>query len=84
MFDLATYGETNGETGTLRAGVVQLNSRPHQALGYRTPAEVFHGDQAVREEESKERRCLPEPVLSSYPGAVGPPQCQPEPQQESS
>ena len=24
--------------------------RPHQALGYRTPAEVFHGAQAVREE----------------------------------
>ena len=41
-------------------------------MGYRTPAEVFHGDQAVREEESKERRCLPEPALSSYPGAVGP------------
>ena len=27
------------------------NLRPHQALGYRTPAEVFHGDQTVREEE---------------------------------
>ena len=39
-------------------------------LGYRTPAEVFHGDQAVRE-ESKERRCLAEPVLPSYAGAVG-------------
>ena len=24
--------------------------RPHQVLGYRTPAEVFHGAQAVREE----------------------------------
>ena len=23
--------------------------RPHQALGYRTPAEVFHGDQGVVE-----------------------------------
>ena len=46
--------------------------RPHQALGYRTPAEVFHGDQAVRGEELKERRCLPKPVLSSYAGAVGP------------
>ena len=34
-----------------------INLRPHQALGYRTPAEVFHGDQTVREEESKDRRC---------------------------
>ena len=32
------------------------NLRPHQALGYRTPAEVFHADQTVREEESKDRR----------------------------
>ena len=40
--------------------------RPHQALGYQTPAEVFHGDQALREEESKERECSPEPVLALY------------------
>ena len=26
------------------------NQRPHQALGYRTPAEVFHGEQEVGEE----------------------------------
>ena len=25
------------------------NQRPHQALGYRTPAEVFHGEQEVQE-----------------------------------
>ncbi len=31
--------------------------RPHQALGYRTPAEVFHGEQGVVEEESNEGRC---------------------------
>ena len=30
--------------------------RPHQALGYRTPAEVFHWEQDVGEEESNERR----------------------------
>ena len=29
--------------------------RPHQALGYRTPAEVFHGEPV--EKELKERRC---------------------------
>ena len=48
------------------------NLRPHQALGYRTPAEVFHGDQTVREEESKDRRCSDGSVLGSYPGAAGP------------
>ena len=35
------------------------NQRPHQALGNRTPAEVFHGEQGVREEESYGRRCPP-------------------------
>ena len=33
--------------------------KPHQALDYRTPAEVFHGDQGVVEEHSKERRGSP-------------------------
>ena len=35
------------------------NLRPHQVLGYRTPAEVFHGAQEVGEvgEESNDRRC---------------------------
>ena len=31
------------------------NLRPHQALGYQTSAEVFHGEQDVRSEDSKER-----------------------------
>jgi len=30
--------------------------RPHQALGYRTPAEVFSGDLVQSDEQSKERR----------------------------
>ena len=30
--------------------------RPHQALGYRTPAEVFNGDSMQSTEHSKERR----------------------------
>ena len=34
------------------------NLRPHQALGYRTPAEVFHGEQEVGE-ESKDGKCSP-------------------------
>ena len=49
--------------------------RPHQALGYLTPAEVFQ--EAMREaingqgDQSKERRCSPEPVLASSAGAMG-------------
>ena len=48
------------------------NQRPHQALSYRTPAEVFHGDPTVREEESKYRRCSDGPVSGSYTGVTGP------------
>ena len=40
--------------------------RPHQALGYRTPAEVFHGEPV--EKELKERRCPDQRVLVSYGG----------------
>ena len=45
--------------------------RPHQALGYRTPAEVFHGEPV--EEELKERRCPDQPVLVSYCRSAGVP-----------
>ena len=38
--------------------------RPHQALGYRTPAEVFYGEPVV--EELKDRRCPDQPALVSY------------------
>ena len=41
------------------------NLRPHQALDYQTPAEVFHGDPTVREGESKDRRCSDRPLLGS-------------------
>ena len=47
------------------------DQRPHQALGYRTPAEVFHGAMNAPGEESKERRNSPERVLISLPGAPG-------------
>ena len=40
--------------------------RPHQALCYRTPAEVFCGEPVVK--ESKERRSSDQPVLVSYEG----------------
>ncbi len=37
--------------------------RPHQALGYRTPAEVFNGDSVQSTEHSRERRWSPSRAL---------------------
>ena len=51
------------------------SQRPHQALGYRTPAEVFH--QAinvqinVQEEDWGQRRCPPESALVSSERSAG-------------
>ena len=45
--------------------------RPHQALGYRTPAEVFYGDQDAVEGDSNGRRCSPEQETQSLAGALG-------------
>ena len=45
--------------------------RPHQALGYRTPAEVFHGDHGVVEGDSNERRCSPGQGTESLAGEPG-------------
>ena len=45
--------------------------RPHQALGYRTPAEVFFGERETGEEGSNRRRCSPEHGLVSLAGAPG-------------
>ena len=45
--------------------------RPHQALGYRTPAEVFHGSQGVVEGDSMEGRCSPEQGTESLAGEQG-------------
>ena len=47
------------------------NQRPHQALGYRTPAEVFHGSGNAPAEESKTRKGSQEQVLVSSAGAMG-------------
>ena len=47
------------------------DQRPHQALGYRTPAEVFQRAMDAPGEESKEGRNSPERVLVSLPGAPG-------------
>ena len=45
--------------------------RPHQALGYRTPAEVFHGDQEAVAGDSNGRRGSPEQDTQSLAGALG-------------
>ena len=45
---------------------------PHQALGYRTPAEVFNDDLAESTEEVKERRCFPSRELVDFADTAGP------------
>ncbi len=40
--------------------------RPHQALGYRTPAEVFYSEPVEEKVDLKERRCSDQSVLVSY------------------
>ena len=45
--------------------------RPHQALGYRTPAEVFHGEQGVGADKSNERRDSPGAGAVLLAGAPG-------------
>ena len=46
--------------------------RPHQTLGYRTPAEVFNRDRAQSTEQTQEKRWSPGRALVSYAGATGP------------
>ena len=46
--------------------------RPHQALGYRTPAEVFSGDSVQSDEQSKERRWPPSRALVYLGKMAGP------------
>ena len=65
----ASAGEARRELGAYFR--FYNDQRPHQALGYRTPAEMFHGEQAVRVEESNERRCSLGPVSVLPAGALG-------------
>ncbi len=46
--------------------------RPHQALGYRTPAEVFNGGLAASTKEAKERRWLPGRESVDFGNTAGP------------
>ena len=45
--------------------------RPHQALGYRTPAEVLHGEQGVGEEEYSGRMSSPGTRVEQLAGEPG-------------
>ena len=45
--------------------------RPHQALGYRTPAEVFHGTTNVPGEKPRVKEGAPERALVSLAGTAG-------------
>ena len=46
--------------------------RPHQALDYQTPAEVFSGDSLPSDQQSIERRWSPSRTMVSYTGEAGP------------
>ena len=60
----ANAGEARRELG---AYIRFYNERrPHQALGYRTPEEVFYGQPVPEEEDLKRRRCSDQSVLVSY------------------
>ena len=45
--------------------------RPHQALGCRTPADVFDEDSVKSSAPTKERRWFPGRALVSYAGKTG-------------
>ena len=45
--------------------------RPHQALGYRTPAEVLNDNREESTQQTEERRWPSDRELDSDPGAMG-------------
>ena len=47
------------------------NERPHQALGYRTPAEVFHGHPMAVGEEVSDRIRVSSLILEPDSGSAG-------------
>ena len=66
----ANAGEARRELGAYLRFYNGL--RPHQALDYRTPAEVFHGDQGIAVEGgSDERRGSPGQGTGSLAGESG-------------
>ena len=65
----AYAGEARRELGTYFQ--FYNDQRPHQALGYRTPGEVFHGIMKATGEGSQARESSPEPVLASLAATAG-------------
>ncbi len=66
----ASAGEARRELGAYFR--FYNDQRPHQALGYKTPGEVFSEDTAPQNEESAAERWSPEADVVSYAGAAGP------------
>ena len=66
----ASAGEARRELGAYFR--FYNDQRPHQALGYRTPGEVFSEGWAPQNEESTVGRWSPEADVVSYAGAAGP------------
>ena len=66
----ASAGEARRELGAYFR--FYNDQRPHQALGYRTPGEVFSEGRAPQNEESTVRRWSPEADVVSYAGTAGP------------
>ena len=52
--------------GSINWVLLFWDRRPHQALGYRTPAEVFYGETVEEDEELKERRRSDQRVSVSH------------------
>ena len=66
----ASAGEARRELGAYFR--FYNDQRPHQALEYRTPGEVFSEGWAPKNEESTAGRWSPEADVVSYAGAAGP------------
>lgn len=62
---------SGGPAGTGRLFRFYNGLRPHQALGYRTSAEVYHGEQGDADGETNGRRCSPGEGTESLAGAPG-------------
>ena len=70
--DLKAYAKASEARRELGACLRFYNDqRPHQALGYRTPAEVFREARNATGDRSKVTEGPPEWVSVSWPGSAG-------------
>ena len=67
----AYYGGREAKAGLDAYFHFYNNQRPHQALGYRTPAEVFNGDLAPSDEQSINGRQEPNRPLVNIGKTAG-------------